>query len=499
MGRDDRLVSTLDDGALGGEVFELAPVSLWLQDHSAVLALFEQWRQAGVRSLAAYFAEDSARLRACIARVRVVRVNKHTLEMFGAATASEFLGSLDGVSMLEEPEGLASEFIQLWEGRRRFVRKAVTRTLSGQRLDIMVTGTVLPGHEQTLDRILVALHDITEQEAAIRRQAVSERYARGLFDYSPVSLWVEDFTAIKRLLDEVRARGITDFRTFLDVHEEFVERCVREIRIIDVNDHTLDLFGAPDRPTLFARMSEILRDKVHVTFKDQLAELWEGKLNQQREITTYTLNGDELYMHFQLSVFPGYEDDWGVVQVALTDITARKKAEAYLEFLGKHDDLTKLSNRSFYVDEIRRLGRKRQFPVSVIIIDMNGLKRINDRSGHFAGDDMLRRLGEVLAKAIDPPAHACRIGGDEFAVLMPYTDEAGAEAMLQQIDSLIHLNNQFHSDEPLLIAAGCGTVREGEQIEDAVRRADERMYEAKRAFYRESGHERRHGHERVVT
>jgi diguanylate cyclase (GGDEF)-like protein len=281
-------------------------------------------------------------------------------------------------------------------------------------------------------------------------------------------------------MDEVRARNVTDFRAFVIANEEFVRRCLRELRIIDVNDHTLLIFGAPDRTTLFSRFPDILLNEMYFTFREELIELWEGKLNQQREIKTHKLNGDELYMHCQLSVFPGYEDDWGVVQVAVTDITARKKAETYLEFLGRHDELTKLRNRSFYVEEIRQLGHKRQFPVSVIIIDMNGLKAINDKAGHFAGDDMLRRLGEVLARAVDPPAHACRIGGDEFVILLPYTDEAGAETMLRQIDELIELNNQCHSNGVLAISAGFATAREGDQIEDAVRLADTRMYEAKR-------------------
>ena len=72
----------------------------------------------------------------------------------------------------------------------------------------------------------------------------------GLFEHSPVSLWVEDFSGVKRLLDEMRERGITDFRVFTDVHPEFVTRCMSEIRVLDVNRRTLDLFGAADKPAL---------------------------------------------------------------------------------------------------------------------------------------------------------------------------------------------------------------------------------------------------------
>ena len=80
---------------------------------------------------------------------------------------------------------------------------------------------------------------MTERESARRDLLDSENYAFGLFAHSPVSLWVEDFSAVKRLIDDVRARGIDDFRVFTDVHEEFVARCMSEIHVIDVNSRTL--------------------------------------------------------------------------------------------------------------------------------------------------------------------------------------------------------------------------------------------------------------------
>ncbi len=97
-------------------------------------------------------------------------------------------------------------------------------------------------------------------------------------------------------------------------------------------------------------------------FRGQLVDLWEGKLFQQREVVNYALDGTQLHVHLQFSVLPGHEDDWSLVQLALTDITARKKAEEYLEYLGQHDELTKLFNRSFYADELNRLERKAPVP-----------------------------------------------------------------------------------------------------------------------------------------
>jgi hypothetical protein len=159
-------------------------------------------------------------------------------------------------------------------------------------------------------------------------------------------------------------QGITDFRVFTDVHPEFVERCMAEIRVVDVNRQTLTLFRAPDKATLLHRLPDIFRDEMRRPFTEQLIELWEGKLYQQRETVNYALDGEMLHVHLQFAVLPGHEHDWSLVQVSLTDITARKKAEAYLEFLGKHDALTRLRNRSFFDDELNRLERKNVQPVA---------------------------------------------------------------------------------------------------------------------------------------
>ena len=250
---------------------------------------------------------------------------------------------------------------------------------------------------------------------------------------------------------------------------------------------------------LLCHLSEVFRDDMERHFREQLIDLWDGKLFQHREVVNYNLDGTELHLHMQFSVLPGHENDWSLVQVALTDITARKKAEAYLEYLGKHDVLTKLYNRSFYVDELNRLERKGPFPVTIIMADLNGLKVINDRLGHAAGDALLRRVGEVLNKAVDKPNHAARIGGDEFALLLPGTDERQAEAVIETIQNLVELNNQFYSAAPINLSIGAATAAKNERLEEVANRADERMYQAKHCYHASLKDEREDGDRRRRT
>jgi diguanylate cyclase (GGDEF)-like protein len=473
------------------DMFDLAPVSLWLEDYSGLKDLLEQWQAEGMTDLRTHLRERPVRVAECSSRIRVVRVNRRTLELYGADSVDHLVANLPRVFRDDMFDQHIEELVGLWEGRNRFRTSTVNYTLTGKRLDILLDGRVLPGHERTWARVLVAIEDVTEIARANRNVARSERYARGLFEHSPVSLWVEDFSAVKARLDEVRAQGITDFRVFIDVHPEFVTRCMREIRVMDVNQQTLRMFAAPDKETLLSRLDEVFRGEMRVHFAEQLIDLWDGKLFQRREVVNYALTGDPVDVHLQFSVLPGYEGTWELVLISLTDITARKKAEAYLEFLGKHDVLTQLRNRSYFEDDLARLERSGPYPITVVMADLNGLKGVNDTLGHASGDAQLRRVGEVLRKAVGEGATAARIGGDEFGILLPGVDERGAEQLLERLDSLIDLNNQFYHGPRLSLALGTATCPAGGRLEQTMSQADARMYDAKKEHYGATAHDRR--------
>nr|WP_240988078.1 GGDEF domain-containing protein [Cupriavidus taiwanensis] len=472
-------------------LFQLAPVSLWLEDFSAVRECFAQWRQQGITDVRAHLRAEPRRVAQCSALISVIAVNRRTLELFRAADLGELVANLDTVFRDDMFEQHVEELGQLWDGADGFASQTVNYALDGTRLDIQLEATVMPGHEQTWERVLLSIKDITPRLRTERELRRSEQYALGLFEHSPVSLWVEDFSPVKVLIDEVRAAGITDFRTFLNVHPDFVSRCMQEIRVLDVNQQTLLMFGADSKATLLSRLGDVFRDDMRIHFAEQLIDLWHGRLWKQREVINYALDGRAVDVFMQWSVFPGREADWDQVLVSLTDITARKKAEAYVEFLGKHDVLTKLYNRAYYEDELARLGRKGPWPVSVVAVDLNGLKVVNDQFGHADGDSLLRRTGEVLKKAVGEQACVARIGGDEFMVLLPGRDERGAATVIEQIDKVVELNNQFYPGTRLSFSIGQATCHEGERLADIVKLADSRMYQAKRDHYAALANERR--------
>ncbi|MDE8345325.1 MAG: sensor domain-containing diguanylate cyclase [Acidocella sp.] len=467
--------------------FEHAPVSLWLEDYSALKTLFDGWRADGITDLAAHFAASPTHLAQCAASLRVLEVNRRTLGLFEAPDRETLVANLAVILRDDTFAGLAGELVQLWQSGATFFGQSVNYSLGGRRMDIEIRGVILPGHEADWARVLVVIDDVTAREEARRALAARTEYANGLFAHSPVSLWVEDFSAIKALLDDLRFQGITDLRVFTDVHPEFIERCMAEIRVIDVNHRTLELFGATSREDLLGALGLIFRDEMQSRFREQLIDLWEGRLFQLREVVNYRLDGEALYLMLQFSVLPGHEKNWDLAQIALTDITARRKAEIYLEYLGSHDVLTRLCNRTFYIDELARIQRRGQMPVTVIVMDLNGLKTVNDERGHHAGDALLRRAGEVLGQAVEKPCTVARIGGDEFAVLMPGSGPEAGKLLQIEIERLVALNNHFNAAVTLELSYGLATSEPGETLEATVRRADQRLLAEKRRYYAEPG------------
>lgn len=162
------------------------------------------------------------------------------------------------------------------------------------------------------------------------------------------------------------------------------------------------------------------------------------------------------------------------------DITERKHYEENLRFLSTHDSLTGLYNRAFFEAEMKRLAASRDFPVSIIMADIDGLKLVNDTWGHSRGDCVIRAAAESILTAYRAGDVVSRIGGDEFAVLLPRTDEESAMSAVQRIKNGC---NSFAVEQPGYfqgLSLGVATACSSADLENALRNADARMYQDKK-------------------
>lgn len=174
--------------------------------------------------------------------------------------------------------------------------------------------------------------------------------------------------------------------------------------------------------------------------------------------------------------------------VELTE--ALRKANKGLEELSYLDGLTSVANRRYFDEQINKEWRSKKrhnTPLSLILIDIDFFKAYNDKYGHVAGDDSLRRVAQNLKSTISRPNDfVARYGGEEFAVILPETDMTGAEKIAEDLRLNIELMKVKHSSEisklltiSLGVASYCADIHPN-NIEEMIEAADKALYQAKK-------------------
>jgi diguanylate cyclase (GGDEF)-like protein len=173
------------------------------------------------------------------------------------------------------------------------------------------------------------------------------------------------------------------------------------------------------------------------------------------------------------------------IQAVLRDVTERKRAEAALAHQATHDALTGLPNRVLLLDRLEQaltLARREGSAVSLLLMDLDRFKEVNDTLGHHAGDLLLQQVGKRLRGALRQSDTIARLGGDEFAVILPGTSSASVVSIVENL--LARLHSPFAIEQqPVVIGASIGVAVSPEHGDDAdtlMRRADVAMYVAKR-------------------
>lgn len=157
-----------------------------------------------------------------------------------------------------------------------------------------------------------------------------------------------------------------------------------------------------------------------------------------------------------------------------------KNAMKQLRYLSLHDSLTGLYNRAYFEQEMKRIGNMRDSSVGIIVCDVDCLKLVNDTLGHEAGDRLIQKAANVVKDALRPCDMVARIGGDEFAAIIPEADEEILESICRRIQANVAKQNLLEGDSFLSVSVGFAVIGQANIcIDDAFKEADANMYRHK--------------------
>lgn len=177
-----------------------------------------------------------------------------------------------------------------------------------------------------------------------------------------------------------------------------------------------------------------------------------------------------------------FDNDGAVVgiQGIIRDVTERLEMQKQIEYISMHDALTGLYNRAYFEDKIQQFNNPAFSPVGVIMCDLDGLKLVNDSLGHDAGDKLLTAAAQLLknnSRNDDIPA---RIGGDEFALLLPNSDEKQTQAIAGAILKSLEDYNHDNPHSLLSLSVGYDVKKDSDtSIDETLKKADHNMYREK--------------------
>ncbi len=173
------------------------------------------------------------------------------------------------------------------------------------------------------------------EEIAIRKGAEdalrdSERRYRSLFEDSPISLWEEDFSAVKEQLEELRDSGVKDFYEYFSTHSDAIKECAAKVKILDVNESTLSLYGASSKESFSDGLGKLFCEDSFETLKEEFVAIGNGKTEFEAETVNQTFLAEKKDIYLKWSVVPGHEERYSKVLVSVADITDVKQAQKKL-------------------------------------------------------------------------------------------------------------------------------------------------------------------------
>jgi diguanylate cyclase (GGDEF)-like protein/PAS domain S-box-containing protein len=300
------------------------------------------------------------------------------------------------------------------------------------------------------------------------------------YSYAPpdfILVHTEDITDRKDFEKALR-ESEEKYRTLFEDSRDAIYMTTPNGEYLDVNQATLDLFGYTREEMLKLNARQLYADP-----NDR--EKFKQEIEQRGSVRNYETkfrkkDGTDIYCLVTATLRKSIDGTVLGHQGMIRDITELKRVENQLRYLSLHDPLTGLYNRAYFEEEMCRIESSRYKSVGIIMCDVDGLKFVNDALGHHEGDKLLLATAGILKESFRGADVVARVGGDEFAVLLPDSDPETLKIATQRIRDTVKHYNVSSPGLPLSISLGHASNTEPPTIiNNLFKEADNNMYREK--------------------
>ena len=482
-------------------LFENSPISLWEEDFSGVKHFLDELKAEGITNIRAYFGDHPDELEKCISLIKVIDVNNAALKLVHAKTKKEVLKNVNSIIGQSSEEDVIQEFVNIADGKTQFDIEGENQTIDGERIKVNIHWAVGLGYEQTLEKVIVSIEDITPRKKAEERLHYRSGFGEQLTRISTQfinlpqgELDAEITTALHSIseLEKVDRSFILRFDDTgraISIAQEWCSSGIPSVKYAYQKVPLAEMYWPENRDI---QEPIILNGFQEIPVKALLGRE-DANLKNVQSIAAFPMRVNQQLIGFVVLEAIQDKHVWEPENVLmlqqfaniLSNAIERSRLLNELEDRAIRDELTGILNRRGFLEFARiELMRANRFnrPTSILLFDVDQLKHVNDTLGHIVGDEVIQEVVKCSKRNIRQIDLLGRWGGDEFIVLMPETDLADAANVAERLCMDIEEHHYTHDGTPLQITVSIGVAANRspeDTVDDLFSQADVALYEAK--------------------